>query len=128
MVERARGNAAANGLRASFHRADLGDDAAVRDWLGRGWSKLLVDPPRTGAEMVVEHVRLARPSRIVYVSCNPETLARDAARLVHAHGYRLVRTGLVDMFPHTSHIESVSEFEACGHGDPVPESSGTAVS
>jgi len=128
MVERARGNAAANGLRASFHRADLGDDATVREWLGRGWSKVLVDPPRTGAEMVVEHVRLARPSRIVYVSCNPETLARDAARLVHAHDYRLVRTGLVDMFPHTSHIESVSEFEACGHGDPAPESSGTAAS
>ena len=52
----------------------------------------------TGAEVVVEHVGLARPSRIVYVSCNPDTLARDAARLLHAHGYRLVRTGLVDMF------------------------------
>ena len=59
MVERARGNAAANALPASFHRADLGDDATVRDWLGRGWSKLLVDPPRTGAEAVVEHVPLA---------------------------------------------------------------------
>ena len=52
----------------------------------------------------------------MYVSCNPDTLARDAARLVHAHGYRLIRTGLVDMFPHTSHIESVTEFEA-GEGD-----------
>ena len=112
MVERARANAAANGLQASFDRADLADDATVQDWLRRGWSKLLLDPPRTGAEALVEHVSLARPSRIVYVSCNPETLARDAARLVHVHGYRLARTGLVDMFPHTSHIESVSEFEA----------------
>ena len=110
MVERARANAASNGLSASFRVADLGDDATVREWLGRGWDKLLIDPPRTGAGVVVEHVAVARPSRIVYVSCNPDTLARDAARLVHAHGYRLVRTGLVDMFPHTSHIESVTEF------------------
>ena len=116
MVERAAANAEGNTLRAAFHRADLGDAAVVRDWLGRGWDKLLLDPPRTGAEVVVEHVALARPSRIVYVSCNPETLARDAARLVHGHGYALTRTGLVDMFPHTSHIESVTEFEA---GDQV---------
>ena len=121
MVDRARANAAGNGLSASFRVADLGDDATVRDWLGRGWEKLLVDPPRTGAEVVVEHVSLARPSRIVYVSCNPDTLARDAARLVHRHGYRLTRTGLVDMFPHTSHIESVTEFEAGDHDEPAPE-------
>ena len=120
MVGRARGNATANGLAASFHRADLADEATVRDWLRHGWDKLLVDPPRTGAEAIVEHVRLARPSRIVYVSCNPDTLARDAARLVHGHGYRLVRTGLVDMFPHTSHIESVSEFEADDLGGSAP--------
>ena len=116
MIDRARANAARNALPASFHRADLGDETQVRDWLGRGWDKLVVDPPRSGAEVVVEHVRLARPSRIVYVSCNPDTLARDAARLVHVHGYRLTRAGLVDMFPHTSHIESVTEFEPreCG--------------
>ena len=116
MVARARANAAGNGLSASFQVADLGDDATVKDWLGRGWTKLLLDPPRTGAEAVVERVPLADPSRIVYVSCNPDTLARDAAQLVHRHGYRLTRTGLVDMFPHTSHIESVTEFEA---GDQV---------
>ena len=120
MVERARANAADNGLAASFHRADLGDDGAVREWLRRGWDKLLLDPPRTGAEVVVEHILAARPSRIVYVSCNPDTLARDAARLVSDKGYRLTRTGLVDMFPHTSHIESVTEFRACEPGDPVP--------
>ena len=119
MVERARANAADNALAASFHRADLGDDATVRDWLHRGWDKLLLDPPRTGAEVVVEHALAARPSRIVYVSCNPDTLARDAARLVHDNGYRLTRTGLVDMFPHTSHIESVTEFEALESGGPV---------
>ena len=128
MVERARANAAGNGLSAFFQVADLGDDATVRGWLDRGWAKLLLDPPRTGAEVVVEHVPLARPSRIVYVSCNPDTLARDAARLVHGHGYRMTRTGLVDMFPHTSHIESVTEFEAGDHDGAPRESPGTAVS
>ena len=128
MVDRARANAAGNGLAASFQVADLGDDATVRDWLDRGWAKLLLDPPRTGAEVVVEHVPLARPSRIVYVSCNPDTLARDAARLVHGHGYRMTRTGVVDMFPHTSHIESVTEFEASGHDGALRESPGIAVS
>ena len=127
MVERARANAAGNGLPASFHRADLGNDSSVRDWLRRGWDKLLVDPPRTGAEVVVEHIPLARPSRIVYVSCNPQTLARDAARLVHDHGYRLTRTGLADMFPHTSHVESVTEFEANEHGDPGRPSPGAVA-
>ena len=118
MVARARANAAANALPAAFHCADLGDDATVRDWLGRGWDKLLIDPPRSGAEVLVEHVRLAHPSRIVYVSCNPDTLARDAARLVHEHGYRLSRTGLADMFPHTGHVESVTEFELREGGSP----------
>ena len=99
----------------------------MRDWLGRGWDKLLIDPPRSGAEVLVEHVRLARPSRIVYVSCNPDTLARDAARLVHGHGYHMARTGLVDMFPHTSHIESVTEFRAQEGGDPAPGTSVTAA-
>ena len=128
MVDRARANAAGNGLSASFQVADLDDDATVRDWLGRGWARLLLDPPRTGAEVVVEHVPPARPSRIVYVSCNPDTLARDAARLVHRHGYRLTRTGLVDMFPHTSHIESVTEFEAGDHDGALRGSPGTAPS
>ena len=121
MVGRARANAAANALPASFHRADLGDHATVREWLRRGWDKLVIDPPRTGAEVLVEHVPLARPSRIVYVSCNPETLARDAARLVHGHGYTLTRAGLVDMFPHTSHVESVTEFELAGCENRVPD-------
>ena len=121
MVERARANAAGNALSASFHRADLDDEETVRGWLRRGWDKLLVDPPRSGAGALVEHLHLAPPSRIVYVSCNPGTLARDAARLVHGHGYRLTRTGLVDMFPHTSHVESVTEFEASGSGGPPHE-------
>ena len=117
MVERARANAARNGLSASFHRADLGEPTVVRSWLRGGWVKLLIDPPRTGAGVLVDHVPLAPPSRIVYVSCNPDTLARDAARLVHGHGYTLTRAGLVDMFPHTSHIESVAEFELAEHRD-----------
>ena len=118
MVEAARSNASANAVTAEFHEADLGDEATVRDWLRRGWDKLLLDPPRSGAGVIVEHVQLAPPARIVYLSCNPESLARDASRLVHGHGYRLVRTGLVDMFPHTSHVESVNEFV-------MPEDGGT---
>ena len=124
MVERARSNASANAVAAEFHVADLGDDATVQDWLRRGWDKLILDPPRSGAGVIVEHIHLTWPSRIVYVSCNPETLAHDAGRLVHGHGYRLVRTGLVDMFPHTSHVESVTEFvkrNGCGTpGSPRP--------
>ena len=92
---------------------------SLQDWLRRGWDKLLIDPPRIGAGVVVEHVPLARPSRIVYVSCNPDSLARDAARLVGAFGYRLRRTGLVDMFPHTSHVESVTEFSMGGVDEPL---------
>ena len=120
MVDRARANAACNTLPASFHQADLNDEETVRDWLRLGWDKLLVDPPRSGADALVDHVHLAQPPCIVYVSCNPDTLARDAARLVHVHGYRLTRTGVVDMFPHTSHIESVTEFKARGGGRTGP--------
>ena len=72
---------------------------------------MLIDPPRDGAIELVKAIGESPPGRIVYISCNPATLARDAAVLVHSHGYRLSAAGVVNMFPHTSHVESVALFE-----------------
>lgn len=113
MVRRARDNAEINGLTAGteFHVADLAQIAAV-DWEGIGpIDKLLIDPPRQGAAAVVDTLPVATIGRIVYISCNPATLARDAGQLVRARGYRLAAAGVVNMFPHTSHVESIALFE-----------------
>ncbi len=112
MVARAQANARANGIdNAQFHSADLSDAATAGYWLGRGWDTLLLDPPRTGAAAVIAALRTAAPQRIVYVSCNPATLARDAGVLVHELGYILASCTVVDMFPHTRHVETLSVFE-----------------
>jgi len=110
LVKRARANAAANGLDAKFEVANLFDaDACARLPV---FDKLLVDPPREGAVEVVKALPEAgAPARIVYVSCDPATLARDAGVLVNVKGYRLVAAGIVNMFPHTSHVESMALFE-----------------
>jgi 23S rRNA (uracil1939-C5)-methyltransferase len=107
LVERARANAAANGLVAQFQAADLFTEGMR---LPRA-DKWLVDPPRDGALEVVKSVGEDGPARIVYVSCDPATLARDAGLLVHAKGYRLRTAGVVNMFPHTAHVESIAVFE-----------------
>ncbi len=108
LVERARQNAAANGLVAQFEVADLSEpNLAV--W-GR-FDKLLIDPPREGAVGIVKSLGEDWPRRIVYVSCDPATLARDAGVLVHAKGFRLAAAGVVNMFPHTAHVESIALFE-----------------
>ena len=112
LVERARDNAARNGIdNIEFHAADLNGDLEAEPWYGRGFNKLLLDPPRSGAPVVVEKLAKPYPQRIVYVSCDPATLARDAGTLVHQHGYRLVSAGVMDMFPHTAHVESIALFE-----------------
>jgi 23S rRNA (uracil1939-C5)-methyltransferase len=112
LVERARSNAARAGLaNASFHVADLNADAGELPWARRRYDLVLLDPPRAGAAAVLEHVSRWQPRRIVYVSCDPATLARDAGRLVGAHGMRLVAAGIADMFPHTAHVEAVALFE-----------------
>jgi 23S rRNA (uracil1939-C5)-methyltransferase len=112
LVQRARDNAACNGIdNIEFHTADLNGDLEAQPWYGAGFSKLLLDPPRSGAPVVVEKLLHPYPQRIVYVSCDPATLARDAGTLVQRHGYRLVSAGVMDMFPHTAHVESIALFE-----------------
>jgi 23S rRNA (uracil1939-C5)-methyltransferase len=75
------------------------------------FDKMLIDPPRDGALELVRSIGKHGPQRIVYVSCNPATLARDAGVLVKEHGYRFVAAGAINMFPHTAHVESVALFE-----------------
>jgi 23S rRNA (uracil1939-C5)-methyltransferase len=111
-VERARQNAADNGLaNVEFHVADLTQPLEGLAWAERRYDKILLDPSRAGAEEVLAGVPHWGASRIVYVSCNPSTLARDAGILVHRHAYRLVRAGVMDMFPQTAHVESIALFE-----------------
>ena len=113
LIARAAANAAANGLggTADFHALDLFKiDNAHFAALGR-FDRMLIDPPRDGAIELVKALGERAPARIVYVSCNPATLARDAAVLVHTRGYRLSGAGVVNMFPHTSHVESIAVFE-----------------
>ncbi|MEQ6341489.1 MAG: 23S rRNA (uracil(1939)-C(5))-methyltransferase RlmD [Gammaproteobacteria bacterium] len=111
LVQRARDNAQRNGIaNVEFHAADL-NLTVDYSWVGPGFDKILLDPPRTGAFEAVKHLPAFGASRLVYVSCNPATLARDAAELVHNHGYRMVSAGVMDMFPHTTHVESIALFE-----------------
>ncbi|MCH8277782.1 MAG: 23S rRNA (uracil(1939)-C(5))-methyltransferase, partial [Proteobacteria bacterium] len=79
-------------------------------WVKGGCNRLLLDPARSGAAEIVARMNLLGPERIVYVSCHPGTLARDAATLVHDHGYKLEAAGIIDMFPHTAHVESIAIF------------------
>jgi len=113
LVRRAGENAALNGLdsRTEFHTANLFEVGEPELAAMGHFDKLLIDPPRDGAVEVVKALGAGGPERIVYVSCNPATLARDAAVLVHTQGYRLKAAGVVNMFPHTAHVESVALFE-----------------
>jgi 23S rRNA (uracil1939-C5)-methyltransferase len=113
LVERAAGIAGLNGLaaNATFQVANL--FAATPESLEvlGPLDKILVDPPREGAIALVKALPGdGAPRRIVYVSCNPATLARDASVLVHDHGYDLAAAGVINMFPHTSHVESIALF------------------
>ena len=108
LVKRAQANAMANGLVAQFEVMNLFkpnlDPYAP-------FQKILIDPPREGAVEVVKSLPPQWPQRVVYVSCDPATLARDAGVLVHTKGFRLAAAGVVNMFPHTAHVESVAVFE-----------------
>ena len=111
LLERARANAARNSItNVEFRRADLDAEASRAPWDDNRFDKLLLDPPRSGAIEAIKRLPADGPQRIVYVSCNPATLARDSDYLVHALGYRLMRACVMDMFPHTAHAESMALF------------------
>lgn len=111
-VARALWNAQEQGLgNVECHVADLTAPLAGLSWADAHYDKILFDPSRAGAEAVLAGVSRWGARRIVYVSCNPSTLARDAGILVHEHGYRLARAGVMDMFPQTAHVESIALFE-----------------
>ena len=112
LVNMARENAIRNGIsNAQFITTDLYDAPLDGSWLHRKWDRILLDPPRSGAMEVIQRLPALQPKRIVYVSCNPATLARDTDILVNKYGYNLKAAGVMDMFPHTKHVESVAVFE-----------------
>jgi 23S rRNA (uracil1939-C5)-methyltransferase len=112
LVARARANAERNGIaNATFHTADLSVAGQAGAWARGRYDIVLLDPPRAGAREILPVATASRPRRIVYVSCHPGSLARDAGILVREHGYRLATAGIMDMFPHTSHVESIALFE-----------------
>ena len=111
MVRRGAENAKNNGIaQISFYSQDLTKDFSHHTWANQGFDALLIDPPRAGAEEVMHYIPQFGAKRIVYVSCNPATLARDAGLLVQ-QGYRLTQAGVMDMFTHTGHVESIALFE-----------------
>jgi 23S rRNA (uracil1939-C5)-methyltransferase len=110
MVERARENALHNGIiGASFYASDLSVMDESAPWAQQSYNKVLIDPPRSGAVALLPLLKKWAPEKIVYVSCNPATLARDAGILCQS-GYRLKQIGVVDLFPHTTHIETIALF------------------
>ena len=112
LTQRAAMNADRNGLdNVSFRVADLSKIDGTENWVKEGWDRMLLDPARSGAAEVVTRMHLFGPERIVYVSCHPGTLARDAETLVHEQGYQLESAGIIDMFPHTAHVESIAVFK-----------------
>ena len=111
MVQRAQANARANGLdNVQVYQADLSHPLPSADWLQAGFSGVLLDPPRDGALEVIGKMSELGAQRLVYVSCNPATLARDTLELI-GQGYRLKRAGILDMFPQTAHVEAMALFE-----------------
>jgi len=111
LVERARQNAEKNSIdNVDFHVANLYEPVDELPWMQRHYDAALLDPPRSGAQEIIPLLPRLGARRILYVSCYPGTLARDAALLVKEHGYRLVQAGVMDMFPHTAHVESMALF------------------
>jgi len=111
MVNRARENAAHNQIQnVDFAMANLIAPIAA-PWMHSTYNKILIDPPRVGAKEILPYFTQFAAEKIVYVSCNPATLARDAGELVHQHGYHLSHAGIMNMFPHTAHIEAMAVFE-----------------
>lgn len=111
MVQRAQENAKSNKLsNVTFYQANLEESIDDQVWARTKFTKILLDPARAGAAGVMQTVAKLKPQTVVYVSCNPATLARDSQLLIQ-HGYKLTRLGMLDMFPHTGHLESMALFE-----------------
>jgi len=111
-VQRATDNARSNGIdNCEFRCADLSAVDGSEAWLNSGWHRVLLDPARSGAAELVSQMGRIGADRIVYVSCHPGTLARDAATLVTQQGYALIAAGIIDMFPHTGHVEALAVFQ-----------------
>jgi 23S rRNA (uracil1939-C5)-methyltransferase len=112
LVARARENAKLNNMEnITYHVANLMEDVSGAPWLRKtSYNKILIDPPRSGASEVLPDIVKLDAERILYISCNPATLARDTNYLVNEAGYRLAKAGVMDMFPHTSHVESIALF------------------
>ena len=114
MVKRGEENARLNKLsNTAFYAANLCESLSDKKWAAGQFSKILLDPPRSGAIEIMEQIAHFRARKIVYISCNPATLARDSAVLIQ-QGYKLKSAGVMDMFPHTTHVESIAEFERLG--------------
>lgn len=112
LIAAARDNARLNGIdNVEFDVADLTEDVTERAWYRAGFDAVLIDPPRSGALEILPLVAGSGARRVVYVSCNPATLARDAGVLVRDHGFKMISAGIADMFPHTAHVESIALFE-----------------
>ncbi|TKA91148.1 23S rRNA (uracil(1939)-C(5))-methyltransferase RlmD [Guyparkeria sp. SB14A] len=112
MVERGAACARDNGIETTRHVVgNLFEPHAGHGWLGESFERILLDPPRAGAEAMMPVIARMRPERVVYVSCHPGSLARDVGRLVHEYGWRLLAAGVMDMFPHTAHVESMAVLE-----------------
>ena len=111
LVAKARANSAANAIaNVAFFAGNLFDPASFGEWSAGHFERVLLDPPRAGAREVVERMASWRPRRVVYISCHPGSLARDAGILVETQGYRLTAAGVMDMFPQTTHVESMAVF------------------
>lgn len=112
LVERAEQNARRYGLEnVQYAVANLQDIQTEADWLQGDYNKMLLDPPRSGATEIIQQLDFSSIERVLYISCNPATLARDAGELVNQHGFKLQQAGVMDMFPHTTHVESIALFK-----------------
>jgi 23S rRNA (uracil1939-C5)-methyltransferase len=113
LVAKAAANAARNGVaNAAFFKEDLFETTQFGPWANERYDLVLLDPPRAGAAAVLARMAHWRPRLVVYISCHPGSLARDAETLVHSQGFKLTCAGVMDMFPQTTHVESIAVFEA----------------
>lgn len=118
MVERGYANARLNGLEnVDFHAVDLYQASEDQPWPNGDYTKIMLDPPRSGALELLPWIAASEVSRVLYISCNPETLARDAGVLVNEYGFELKGAGIMNMFPHTPHSEAIALFERNGPSD-----------